>query len=288
MAQAPLIRPDLWEGASVSIRHADLYPCKPAWKIDSSVMEYGGLFFIVKGVGWVEANGHRLDARPGDLFFTRAGLRFGAGHDPERPVTVLSAGLVLRVHGGIDPLRRLSLPYRLRIPSGRRADFTRVFMELVTALHDETPQGLLAARGQALVLQAEALRLLETLPPACREGSLDALPGEETRMAAVLEHIDHHLAKPLELSALARVAHLTPVYFAALFRKETGRSPMAYVQERRIELARTLLAAGDYSVEEVARAAGFEDPFHFSRVFRKRVGLPPRAYRASLKNPFQP
>jgi AraC-like DNA-binding protein len=62
---------------------------------------------------------------------------------------------------------------------------------------------------------------------------------------------------------------------------------MAYLRERRIGLARSMLAAGDASVEEVANAVGFSDPFHVSRAFRRKTGMSPSAYRASLKSPFQ-
>ena len=61
---------------------------------------------------------------------------------------------------------------------------------------------------------------------------------------------------------------------------------MAYLRGRRMEVARTMLTEGDASIEQVARAVGYQDPYHFSRSFRQAVGQPPTQYRESFKNPF--
>jgi AraC-like DNA-binding protein len=278
---------DPWEGVSIELRFADLYPCAANWKIPPMVLDHTGLFYIWKGLCWMEQDGERLDGRPGDLFFSRPGLRVAAGHDAAHPVTVLSTGFCLHSRAGADPLRRVNLPRRLRLPLDAQRDFTVLFTELTGVFNINHPAAQLAARGQALRLLAYALQLSENLPAKCRAGQLAGRPGDAERISAVLDHIDTHIAEPLTLPGLARLAHLSPVYFVSLFRKETGRPPMAYVFDRRIELARTLLAAGDQSVEQIARAVGFEDPFHFSRAFKRKTGMPPTAYRASLKNPFQ-
>lgn len=287
MASEPVSPIDPWESVSVTIRFADLFPCPPNWKIDPQVLDRNGLFYIWKGKGWVEHDGRRMDALPGDLFISRAGLRFSSGHDPQRPVTVLSTAFELRTAHGKDPLRRFELPSRLRLSGKERATVLRLFTELAAELQDSSPRAKLAARGLLLILLAEVLRLAQSLPAACKTGGLAPLPGEETRVNSVLNYIDRNLAQPLELCSLAKIAHVSPVYFSALFRRQMGQPPMAYVRQRRLDLARSLLASGDQSVEEIAREVGFEDPFHFSRAFHRHVGTSPSAYRASLKkNPF--
>lgn len=278
--------PDAWEGVTLELRFADLFPCKPEWRIDPYLVQHAGLFYIWKGQGWLEHEGERLEAQPGDLFFTRPGLHVSAGHDPQRPVTVLSTGFILRARGGLDPLRQLALPRRLRLPPAERKAFAALFVELTGEFQHADPTAQLAARGLALRLLAEALRLTERLPATARAGELRARPGEGARVSAVLEYIDAHLDQPLQLRQLAKAAHLSPVYFAGLFRRETGLPPMEFIRRRRMERARSLLAAGDASIETVAAAVGFADPFHFSRAFRRATGMPPSAYRAALKNPF--
>lgn len=278
---------DPWKSVWVSLVHADLYPCLPTWKIPASVSVYDGLFYIVKGRGQLVRDGKTFDAAPGDLFVTRTGHEYSIDHDPARPVTVYSTGFLLHGPGNSDALRPYAFPDRMRLPAAARRQVESAYMELVGAVQDSTPSGNLAARGALLQLLALAMRLSAELPRDCCSDAPPALAGDETRAAAVTAFIDDNIGKPLTLEGLARRAHLSPVYFAAMFRRHTGQSPMAYVRERRMEIARAHLARGDESVERIARRVGFADPFHFSRVFRRIVGASPSAYRKQSENPFR-
>jgi len=281
-------RPDPWGALGVELRYADCFPCRPEWKIEPHLIEHYGLFYVLRGKGWIDLDGQRLEMQAGDLFCTRPGMRVGAGHDPNDAVTVFSTGFVINRAGAADPFQRFDWPARIRLSPERRRRFQALFMELTNEHNAQTLAGGLAARGAIFMLYAEALRLsadssLEITRRAAQKGG-----GEESRLAGVLEFIDRNLAKPLTLAVLAREAHLSPVYFAALFRKLMYRTPMSYLRQRRMELARMLLASPEKNVEAVAREVGFADPFHFSRVFRRATGLAPSAYREQLKNPFLP
>lgn len=278
---------DPWEGVSVTIHHADLYPCAPGWSIPPQVSPYNGLFFILKGEGWLEFDQRRYDARPGDLFIWRTGRHSSAGHNPQSPVTVFSAGFSLRGAGNADVFRPLVLPERLRLPSKACREIEACYQVLIADLREPSPHAKLMARGAFLRLLGETLRLADELPAERKSGASPVQPGDETRAAEVVAYIDQHLTKRLTLGKLAGVAHLSPIYFAKLFRRQTGLSPMAYLRQRRIEQAKSLLAGSDETIERIATAVGFDDPFHFSRTFRRLTGQSPSAYRAAFENPFR-
>lgn len=67
--------------------------------------------------------------------------------------------------------------------------------------------------------------------------------------------------------------------FRRAFRDRFGRSPLAYRNDRRLEVAATLLRATNLTCREIARRIGFTDEFHLSRRFRSRYGMSPTAYR---------
>jgi AraC-like DNA-binding protein len=251
-----------------------------------AVSAWDGLFFIVKGEGWLEMEQCRYDALPGDLFFWRAGRHFSAGHNPRRPVTVYSAGFTLRGMKNMDIFRPFVLPERLRLPSKASREIEACYQTLIHDCRDRSPHARLSARGAFLRLIAEALRLADELPAESKTASPPALPGEETRASKVISFIDANLNKRLTLPKLAAVAHLSPIYFAKLFHRQTGMAPMAYVRMQRVEEAKRMLLSSDETVERIAEAVGFEDPFHFSRIFRRLTGQAPSAYRSSFKNPF--
>ncbi|MBN8216230.1 MAG: helix-turn-helix transcriptional regulator [Spirochaetes bacterium] len=68
-------------------------------------------------------------------------------------------------------------------------------------------------------------------------------------------------------------------HFMRVFKISTGLSPMQYLLERRVRYASNLLKTTSLTVEEIGRQAGFEDPYYFSRLFRKRAGASPLAFR---------
>jgi len=136
-----------------------------------------------------------------------------------------------------------------------------------------------------LLLQAA---VVETLGLAWREATAlrnvggglaaEADPPQAVRLA--LEAICGRYMEPgLALADIARAAHLSVDHLGRLFRRHTGLSPMAYLQNYRVERACHLLEGAGLRVGEAAEHVGFADPFHFSRVFRAKTGISPRAYR---------
>jgi AraC-like DNA-binding protein len=96
---------------------------------------------------------------------------------------------------------------------------------------------------------------------------------------ALLVYIHDHLAEPIRLEDLARIARLSVTHFSRLFGRIFGVSPMRYVMQRRVGLAQSLLLETSMPVKQVAHAVGCEDPYYFSRMFSKVVGVGPSAYR---------
>jgi AraC family transcriptional regulator of arabinose operon len=92
---------------------------------------------------------------------------------------------------------------------------------------------------------------------------------------AVFDYIDHHLDCGICVEDLAAVAGLSVGHFHRLFRQATCETPVQYLTRRRLETALLYLQQSGLSVKAVAEAVGFNDPLYFSRVFRKRFGMPP-------------
>jgi AraC-like DNA-binding protein len=118
-------------------------------------------------------------------------------------------------------------------------------------------------------------QLLARLTPA----SWDDRPPQHLQRAAELMQDDS--TSPLSLAELSAVAGLTPSHFVRAFSHHYGMTPHAYLLDRRIRHARTLLRQGQPLVE-VALASGFADQAHFQRQFKRRVAATPGQYRTQL------
>lgn len=72
---------------------------------------------------------------------------------------------------------------------------------------------------------------------------------------------------------------LSPNYFGDLVKKETGKSPQEYIQNKIIDLAKEKIMGSEMTVNQIAYELGFQYPQHFTRIFKKKVGCTPSEYR---------
>ena len=100
------------------------------------------------------------------------------------------------------------------------------------------------------------------------------------RLLRARDAIDRAYAEPLDVPAIAAVAHISPAHFSRCFRDVFGETPHRYLQRRRVERSMFLLRETGRSVTDVCMAVGFSSLGTFSRTFREIVGEPPSAYRA--------
>jgi AraC-like DNA-binding protein len=106
-----------------------------------------------------------------------------------------------------------------------------------------------------------------------------AVEDRNRRMLRARDTMDRAFAQPLDVPALARVAHVSPAHFSRQFRLTFGETPHRYLQRRRVERAMELLRETGRSVTEVCFDVGFGSLGTFSRTFREVVGESPSAYR---------
>lgn len=99
-----------------------------------------------------------------------------------------------------------------------------------------------------------------------------------------LEYIDRNYMQPITREQLAAMAGLNGDYYSRAFKKQTGKSPMEYLTEVRMNEAKRLLSKPGESLRAVAHGVGFSDEFYFSRKFKADTGYSPRAYVKKLKS----
>ncbi len=141
----------------------------------------------------------------------------------------------------------------------------------------EPPPPSLPLLGLAFVHQAFA-RLLECSPRA-RRVAWSARLRAHGPLSPALRHIDDHIGEPLYAAGLAGMCRMGPQWFTARFRAAVGLTPAQYILERRTAVAAQRLAFSDESIEDIATACGFADRSHFTRIFTRRRGIAPAAYR---------
>src|SRR5882757_9908585 len=123
----------------------------------------------------------------------------------------------------------------------------------------ETSSLLLAARLAHAHAETELIRL-----PILTPHRLD-----DVRLRRVLAYVEEHLADDISVADLANVACLSIFHFTCAFSAAVGMPPHRYVSQRRLEWAKTMIAAGGTSIAEMAFVCGFSSQSSFTRAFRR-------------------
>jgi AraC-like DNA-binding protein len=103
---------------------------------------------------------------------------------------------------------------------------------------------------------------------------------ELRRLRRARDQMDREYAQPLDVTALARTALMSPAHFSRRFRDTYAETPYSYLMTRRIERAKALLRRGDLTVTDVCFMVGWSSLGSFSARFTELVGASPSAYRA--------
>ncbi|HJQ38468.1 MAG TPA: helix-turn-helix transcriptional regulator [Thermoanaerobaculia bacterium] len=101
------------------------------------------------------------------------------------------------------------------------------------------------------------------------------------RLLRARDAMDRAYAEPLNVAAIAAVAHISEAHFIRSFRAVFGETPHRYLQRRRVERSMFLLRETDRTVTEICVDVGFSSLGTFSRTFREIVGESPSEYRDS-------
>jgi len=120
--------------------------------------------------------------------------------------------------------------------------------------------------------------LLEQLSESQRLACTGFL-ARQTAVTPAVDYIQAHLDEPLTNDRLARICHMSRDHFIRMFRKIMQRTPAQFVIDARVKAASERLVFTQETVDEIAAAFGFADRFHFSRVFKTRMGKTPVDYR---------
>lgn len=108
---------------------------------------------------------------------------------------------------------------------------------------------------------------------------LDSQTTSHTGMRHTQDWILSHLHEPLAMPLLAAHAAMSVRNFTRVFTRETGVSPIAFIESARVELARRLLEDAELPLKTIASRAGFGSEAQLRKVFQRRLGVTPRAYR---------
>jgi len=230
------------------------------------------LIACLSGAGWLEMPGHpRVLIEANEALFIAPQTPHAYGAHPRHPWSIMWAHCAGAELPHFQALLGVSDPHaviRVAPLSFQMMDFAKVHQYLEQGY---SPAQLLSAASHLRFCLAEIHRLRTT----GTRGKRDLDDAVDISIQWMRKHPDEEIT----LQALARQAGCSAPHYSTLFRRKTGFAPMHYFLRLKIQQACRLLDTSSLRVHEVARAGGWQDPYYFSRFFKKVMGHSPRAYR---------
>ena len=214
---------------------------------------------------------------PRHMYFAPAGMEmWGYSADARfvKDATLTFDLTVLRERLAIEFDANAITTPRLRFSDDRIWTLVRLLSD---AVNDSDPSTQLYGDGLTAAITAR----LFAEPP---ELGADAKGLPSSQLQRVVEYLDAHLPKRVDLAHLAALAGLSQSHFSRAFKASTGMAPYRWQLDARIRRAQALLIDTSASLDDVAEATGFADAVHFGRTFRKLTGATPAAWRHDRKN----
>ncbi len=162
-------------------------------------------------------------------------------------------------------------------------DFDIQFLarKIIDDIYAGCPQGSLYSDTYALALGLELVKRLREGRPL-PERTFDGLSSRSLRLVKDLIQTKVQQGESLSIESMAEVTGVSQSHFIRLFKASTGKSPHAYYDELRMQLAVHLLKTTDYTIAQVAQRCGFSDQSYFSRRFRQSFHVSPSEFRHQI------
>ncbi|HPR30640.1 MAG TPA: AraC family transcriptional regulator [Prolixibacteraceae bacterium] len=237
------------------------------------------LIYTIEGQGYVEISGkgHKLSPQHFIMIPPHSPHTYYA--DKQNPWSIYW------IHVGGEKAKYFAAPVSQALPV-ERSPTSRINERI--ALFDELFKCLEMGYGIEILEYVNLClpRLLATFTHIQQYVSLNESITHDPVSQAINFMLDN-LKNKRTLKALADEVNLSASYFSRLFLSRTGFPPMEYFNQLKIQHSCRLLDSKNLSVADVAREIGFEDPFYFSRLFRKVMNQSPRDYRKDRGMPLK-
>lgn len=265
---------EFYRNVDLMVTTCGLEHCRPdqsyGWAARSSWM----LHFVLKGQGVYRCRKREFHLKQGDFFLMIPGEKILYEADHDNPWTYCWVGLQgVKVK---EYMERTCLPQDLVAHTEENSDLMDIVRVLEHIRYEEN--GDLHLNGLAYFLMYELARSF----PCTRKSTQ---PDGEQYTKMILSYVEQNFDRPISISGIAEHFSLDRTYIHRLIKKAIGMSLQEYIISLRLANACSWLAFSDLSIGEIAHSVGYEDALAFSRIFRKRKGISPKAYRAEKRRP---
>jgi AraC-like DNA-binding protein len=230
----------------------------------------------IDGEGWIKIYNKTILLKTGEAFFIPAGAAHSYGASLDKPWSIYW------MHISGDSKKDLVIAANPKgiftaLKTIHSAERTKLF----TQIFDVFSKGFSVSN-----LIYANLILPHYLGTFISSESFNSISGEQVASSSItndaISYMQNNINQPVLVEGIAKHLGMSTSFFYKKFKQDTGYSPIAYFNLLKIQRACQLIHSNICSIGEIGSKIGIDDPYYFSRLFKKQMGVSPRQYRNSL------
>lgn len=265
------------DAALVNIYNSGYQKCTPGYHMGPLTRNRYLIHHVVSGMGYYVVNGNTFRIQEGDTFLIYPNTVVSYFADQEDPWEYYWVGFL-----GADVKNLLSktdfTPQNPVIRTNHSEELKELLLQIYESSGGEYYRHIRMA-GYLYLFLSKLVEYSES-----HEEAVD-LSLEYAKKA--VDFISEHYSNPISVLDIAADLGVSRSHLYRIFMKNFSISPQVYLEQFRIRQSRLLLEQTALSISEIASSAGYDDPLHFSKVFKKLYGVSPRGYQKAYRETQQ-
>jgi len=244
--------------------------------------DFTEMAYILSGKGKYLIGTKEYDVEAGDLVFFNPGVKHTHIINPKDPTLEFIAGFT-------DFHFKNMEPNSIELKDGGCIIHTTAELKQQMSMHC---YAMIAEKesnhvGQYFMFKTHIMQMLllvireivDVERPAQKSCNFESY-NKSYAVKRIIKYLNENYENKISLEQIAHNMYLSPVYISKIFKEETGESPINYLIKIRLEKARgILLEENSGSIKNIANQVGYDDVYHFSKLFKKYYGISPLYYR---------
>lgn len=233
--------------------------------------------YVLSGRGKYKIDGQIYNVEEGDLLILNPGMYHQALTDgKENPMVEFFVGFTDVFFCGMEPNRFVVEDGPILHTTG---ELRQKLFRIASSMQAENE---ILREGRYFMLRSYLVQMLlliireKSTPMKPKKGYSFESVSKKYVVEQIVNYFEDHYAEKISLDQIAENMYLSPFYISKIFKSETGDTPIRHLINIRLEKAKEILENGQCnSIQEVAAKVGYEDAYHFSKLFKKKYNVPP-------------
>lgn len=248
--------------------------------------EFSQISVILSGKGKYLIDDKLYDVEAGDvLFFDPKVRHHNVVTNPREPIVEFFAGFSDIHFTNMDEntIDFGTYPKIMHMTPKMNREVTKVCYEMIAEQESGQPGKEFMVKAYMIQLLVQLVRNLEKKEQYPQVQELESY-NRSYAVKRIINYLTENYDQRISLEQIAHNMYLSPVYISKIFKEETGESPINYLIKIRLERAKEFLQVNNNeSIKWIAKQVGYDDVYHFSKLFKKYYGISPLYYKKNIR-----